>query len=821
MGAIQSNALRIGLVLLLPLLGLWGCEREPDGEALPNQPPRIFLSSGPLQGDPDANYRVHFYWNGYDPDGRVDHFEYLITDDEVTGSLLIDTDIYGTLADLGYEWSTVYAHDSIFVVSADSIPDPEAEPGDSLYMYGDHFLYRAQHTFFIRAADESGLISELPKHRTFTATTIAPEVKITFPYDLGGVGGYDGLPSDVFFRWTGNDSVGDGTIIEPDSTRYALLARGELGLDLQTAGNMLSFPDSVWTIWRHWDEVDSLDQNVGGRRTLIRGLTPAGASEGQGYYLFFVQAKDEAGAITSHFQDGKNLRKLRVVASLQPFIVVRERSLGTNTSSHDTVYDYSVAEDQPLVLTWTGSADAYGSEITGYRFGWDLLDPNNDDEWSPWSLANTGSAAAFPGGTHTFYLEARDYSGTVTRVIYRFFVVPFSMDYPLLFVDDYDNGPVSSPLQGWPDGQPYTWGTYPHAQAAHMDWWWDLLGEYGQFVHQRDFFRVNIIDKQPYIDVLGQYQRVIWEVRESDPGESGLSRIASFVDPYTYPATVPYDYLGAFMDRGGQALICGTYPIFSTLPMPSLMGIPNYQRKGPVAFLKHLGYSQGSANESTAAIQRYLPWKHFGLDTAVKAVDSNPRSFSGAGADLKNTRTFWGMTAAVYEGGELGDIPGGAGLAPGDTLRFRPEVYEWFADAAPIFNDPDDYAGPNGEVYQFFGLGDVEIYNWDYFATAFNPPLAYRSHEYRPFLSYVPADPTTRWGPTPSPEHPFLRPDGLHYNEAYYSTAAHGPHMVGLVSVHNPESPSVLLGFPPYYLDEDSARWLIDRVVGDIFGMTH
>ncbi len=809
----------IALALLLLLTALGACEPQgSNGTALPNQAPRISLSSGPLHLDPNTNYRVHFFWNGFDPDGRISHFQYLITHDGTTGSLLIDENIYETLDELGYEWSDVQAHDSTFIVSADSIPQPEENPADSIYIYGNRFLFRAQHTFFIRAVDEEGLCSALPKYRSFTATNIAPTVKIVFPSDLGGVGGYDGMPSDIFFRWSGIDSVGDGTVIEPDSTRFALLRRGELGLDLQSEGSILSFPDSTWTIWRGWNDIDSLNAEIGGKKALVEDLPPTSSGEGQGYYLFLVQAKDEAGAITSHFVDGQNLRKLRVISNLKPIMVVRERSLGTNFTRTNQIFDYSVAEDQPLILSWSASAAEYGSEITGYRFGWDLLDPSNDEEWSAWSQSNTSSSTSFPGGTHSFYVEARDYSGTIIRVIYRFTVVPFTMTEELLFIDDYDNSRVTNPLQGWPLGPDFTWGTFPHDQRAHMAWWWNLLEGYDGYIAPRDFFRVNIVDKKPYIEILGQYRRVIWEVRETDPWESGFSRVSGFVDPYTEPISLPYDYLGAFMDRGGQALICGTFPIFSLLPTPRLMGDSSYERKSPVAILKHLGYSQGDVNESNAAVQNFLPWRHFGIDAVVKPIDPNPRNFYGANSDIKTTRTFWGMAAAGYPGGELNDFPISTGWSPGDTLFFRPEVYEWLADAAPIFNNPADWDSDMGDDFAFYGLADAEIYNWDRLKRAFNPPLNYRTHAFRPLLTYIPADSTTRWGVAPTSAHPFLRPDGSNYDELYYSEGG-GHQLLGVVGMRDPEAPSVLIGMVPYYLADESAEGLIDHILIDIFGM--
>ncbi len=519
------------------------------------------------------------------------------------------------------------------------------------------------------------------------------------------------------------------------------------------------------------------------------------------------------------YQDGKNLRKLRILEGLQPRLVIRERSLGTSFAGHDQTWDYSIAADQPLQMSWSASAAEYGSEITGYRYGWDILDSNNDEEWTSWSLSNTAAQASWPGGTHSFTLEARDYSGRVTRVLYRFVVIPFTMDFDLLLVDDYDNTPVANPYQGWPLGQPFTWGTFPHTNEQQLAWWQALLSDYPGFAAGRDFFRVTVIDKQPYIQVLASYKRVIWEVRETEPGGSGLARVAAMVDPYSVQGAVPYDYLSAFLEGGGQLLLCGVHPISALLPLPAQMQTDSYQRRTPIAFLKHMGLSGGSANESAAAVQRFLPWREFGIDAVAKAVDPNPRLFPGANADLRTPRTFWGLTGIGYAGGEQADFPISTGWLPADTLRFRPEVYAWFAAAGPIFNDPDDWDDPSGAGHVEFGLAEGEIYNWDRFAAAYTPPLHLRSEQYRPLLTCIPADSTTRWGPAPTPVHPYMRADGQHYDELQYSLGPGRRHLTGLVGMRHPEAPSVLLGFTPYYLADDAARGLFDHILVDIFHM--
>ena len=814
MKRVQTILIPLALALLFGV----ACDQSIEGQLNEHQRPRVFISSAPPDGDLNTNYKVQFYWNGYDPDGRISHFQYLITDDEVTGSLLIDDGIYDALADLGYEWATISVHDSVFIVSADSIPNT-SNPADSIYLYGDRFLFRAQHTFFIRAVDERSAFSRIPEHRTFTATTIAPEVRIIHPADIGGGGGFDDLPPDIFFRWSGNDSVGDGTVLQQaDSTRFALLNRGELGISLETNGRMLNFPDSVWSIWRHWEQEDSLNENIGGSKTLVTGLTPFNE------YMMFVQAKDEAGAITSHFRDGSNLRKFRVISSLQPSLVVRERAIGTRVSDHNQDFSFTIAEGQPLQLTWRGSAEVYGSEVTGYRYGWDILDTANDDEWSNWSQSNLSTENSFASGTHTLHLEARDFSGNKTRLRFDFFVIPFSMEQELLFIDDYDNRSSNNPGASWPDGLAQnSWGTYFHTSGQMRTWWDTVLDPYVGYFSDRDFFEVTPTADKPPIERVANYKRLIWEVKPGDNG-SGIGRVSMFIDTYVDGAQIPFDFLSAYMDRGGQVLLCGSRPVFATIPPITLMGTVGYTRRGPFSFLRHLGYSEGAPEESAAAIRRYLFWDKFGLDTVSKPVDQQPRAgISGTGPDFSTFSTFWGMTGARYAGLELTDFPNTQPALP-DTIRFKPRVYEWFHAAGGFYTNQQsanwypDPADPNAQHFEY-GLAEVEIYNWNWAAVKLETQS--RPNLYRPLLYYVPADSTTRWGAAPAAEHIQWTINHDRYSETRYSLASSNrKHIVGIVSMVDPASPSVLLGFSPYFLEDGAGYNLIDHIMIDILNMT-
>lgn len=501
-----------------------------------------------------------------------------------------------------------------------------------------------------------------------------------------------------------------------------------------------------------------------------------------------------------------------------PRVLLREPHLGVFVVTHEFVQDFVIAENQPLALSWVGDAGDYGDEVEGYRFGWDIVDPDDDGQWSDWSPEHLASGAVFEDGDHSFRMECRDLQGNVTRATLLFEVIPFSMDRPLLFVDDYDNSASENSGQAWPEGPVYTWGTFWHTDAQMKAFWDDILGRYAGYDPVVDFFRPSVVQPQLPVELLAQYRRVIWEVREAAPGESALARVARFCDPFVAPVQ-PYDYLSAFLARGGQMLLCGSRPLQAMLPVSGQMGDGSYERKLPFAFAQHLSWSSGSEQQEKEAIGRFLPLRFFGLDAVTLAADANPRQIAAADVDFKTGRTFWGATGFAWDG-ESADVFGdGAGWAAGDTLRLKPEVYAWFEDAGPVFLDPDSYDDPDGLVHEEFGLADVEIYNWGWLAGALEEPLHYRESEYLRLLDYVPADPTTRWGAEPSSEHVFLRPDGSHYDEKQYSLSGETRHGVGVIGGWDGDSPQVLLGFVPYYLDDPVARDLVDHLCLDVLGM--
>ncbi len=816
-------------LLVLPLLVVFGCG---DGgfidERHANLPPNTWLSSGPPEGITNTNYRVHFFWNGFDPDGDVESYQYIITNDWETGSLIIDENISATLEELGYEWTdSIYSTDSTFVVEASQFPD-SANPEEWEYFYGDavgRFLFFGQHTFFLRAVDEFGEPDPTPAHRSFTATTIAPSVSINHPSDTGTPGGWEQLPPDIFFTWLGNDSVGGGgQIIEPDSTRVTIFTSGEYGIGPDVrVGSILDIPDSAWSRWRGWNEpIDSILQ-ISGKNALIQDLTPVGPQD-PGLYLFMVQAKDEAGALTSHFQDGKNLKRLRITDSLYPRLYVEEPTLGLKVSSGYNAYDFTIGEGQPLRLSWSGNAGHYGSQITGYRFGWDIEDTENEEEWSNWSLNTVSTTGTYVSGTHSVHIQCQDYSGNITTMLFRFLVVPFTMEKTLLLIDDFDNNQFD---EGYPLGQETAfWSSNIARNDDEMKAFWEeMLGDYETWHPDADYFRVSSLISRPPFELVASYQHIIWETART-PNDAGLYRISRFVDPW-HSQEVPFDYVSAFMERGGQVLIVGSTPIYTT--MPSAGDMPNdvNRSRTPISYLRNLTYVVG---DGTVGVRRYLPYKQFGIDILLNAIERNGRDpLENLSAPFKTNHTRWGMVGAEATYLELVegvDIPNTYAL-PG-TLLMNDAVLEWFEYGAEIL---EPFGGGG-----FFGVPDAEIYNWDWYGRYLDPPTAFRRNEFVPLLNYVVADNQTRFGTDPIWDNDLYSADGRQYREAFWAVkydvdddiygadslwgGAAGPehgHAIAVLGMPaGTDHKNVAVGFHPWYLDRGHAKLLIDHILVDI-----
>ena len=94
------------------------------------------------------------------------------------------------------------------------------------------------------------------------------------------------------------------------------------------------------------------------------------------------------------------------------------------TSEVSLVVAATVDAGSDVQYCWSAVAGISASPVASYRYGWDLLDPNdpNDPGWSGPTTAFDGSEVCSPvqvflTGTHTFVVEVSDEAAVVTGVV--------------------------------------------------------------------------------------------------------------------------------------------------------------------------------------------------------------------------------------------------------------------------------------------------------------------------------------------------------------------------------------------------------------------
>ncbi len=527
-----------------------------------NLPPETVLSSGPPDSTDSTNYRVHFYWTGADPDGEISHFDFIMVDhprsNDSIGPGGMNPVIVTVPAPDDPRWTSTTLIDSIFVTSADTLRrDPRPSGGESPADVLQHPFER-WHSFFVRAVDNLGLPDPTPDYRSFNSKNLAPTVALRPPV-LAGLNEFTAPPSIVFHFWYGEDPVDESTTIEPVASRWVIISTK---FSISGTGDpYVSFPESLyvlpsryeWSPWRAWDAEDG-----SGKRAAVSGLLRVGEAPGSGYYLFAVQTMDEAGAITPVFDyrtPGKNnCVRVRVTGVAGPLLTVRENTLGTAVFvGGSTPVEIEVGAEQPVSFRWSADGSHYGGTITGYRSGWDILNPENDEEWSSWSVDNTSAPTrAFSGGTHLLSVQARDDLQQLVTATFWLEMHHVTMGRDILWVDDSDHL------------------TDAVTESFESSRWISVLSTLAQTAGLEFDSAVDVYDVQmdelqrpPSLDLLLDHKVVVWSVRAGAAGSSGLRRTAQFFDPIpsrNQNTARNFNALKVYVANGGRLWINGFEP---------------------------------------------------------------------------------------------------------------------------------------------------------------------------------------------------------------------------------------------------------------------
>ncbi len=548
----------IALGALLSLILLAGCsEGLYTGDADNNSAPQVWLSSGPVDGD-TTGYQVHFYWSGWDPDGEISHFEFCIVASGISGIGFNPADTSG--AD---KWYSTNVHDSTFRVVADENPRAyEPDNPNSIYT-----RYDKTHTLFMRAVDLRGKGSEVV-HRSFTAWTIAPICFIEQP--PVGTNTYSTV---ITFRWTARDPVDSpSNSQDPDSIRYLISQvvnrEGIYQQDFLIIDTLNAYPQDYEHLWSDWiwyraPGDSGRSTKIGDDEILQLNLQ----------HIFAVQAKDEAGAVTAIFQRDTNVKQFIVSWKQGPLLSLNEPFLGgfRFLGSSMNPVQRSLPPGVPLNFCWSATAADYGGEIVGYRYGWDIQDLGDPNQWEGGGSFNPYTLCAqertLYSGVHMFILQVMDDGGRITTAKIEVEIIQFTMDRDILWVDDLPSSDVPNPSRTMP------------TETEHDQFWIDICSRVEGFVADRDVYDVASRNSViPPIELVGRYANIIW-VFSSTTGGAWRQVI-----PFTpesmigQAATLTVNYLSLFLAKGGHLLTCGrtdrgggglTAAFLSTPLMPS------------------------------------------------------------------------------------------------------------------------------------------------------------------------------------------------------------------------------------------------------------
>jgi hypothetical protein len=498
------------------------------------------------------------------------------------------------------------------------------------------------------------------------------------------------VPAITTYRWHAKDYVADSSLSQdPDSVQWAL-TRVPDGKTFETTIDYLRTPaaEKEWYPWVWY----KAPQDSGKFWT-----TPV---IDRGNYVFAMRAKDEAGAITPVLDEIRNVRRVHVGPRTSgPLMTVTNDYIGvirtTSCSTPTTILDSPAGV--PLEFKIRADASSYGGTIAGYRYGWDIPDLNDPEQWeidiTPFLNVASVPGRAFFFGTHTLTMEVVDNSGYCTRVEVKVNIVPFTLERNLLIVDDDDSDETAT--AGWNNG-----GSAPNDQE-HDAFWADMASEVAGFDPQ-----IDMIDTKPGfipLATLAQYKSIVWTVYGAKDRTNPSQKQPLLYSYIAYRSKNPAQGISAgkvlpnvlalAMAAGGHVMVCGRQPVQLVVNRVATAGV-----RYPLIFLYEMDGKQGPATgpDITATVgDQSFAYRELCLETIDFAI---------------TTTSIIRKGSKVYCRAEF-VRPHGTNSERDDSMR----------EAVPIDpNFPDvslrpEAAGP-GQWYEpsHFGL-DSEVYDPAYF----------------------------------------------------------------------------------------------------------
>ncbi len=306
--------------------------------------------------------------------------------------------------------------------------------------------------------------------------------------------------------------------------------------------------DNPWRYedrWSDWKSYSAPEDS--GRMTIIGDDETIQVNK---QHIFAVQARSHCHNVTTIFDRMTNVRIFIPTTVAGPLLTVREPFLGFSKfiGTNMPPKGYELPPGVPLNFSWKADASQYGGEVVCYRYGWDIQDISNPDDWEvPCGPSYTAAPArTFYSGVHTLHIEAVDNGGLVTRGAFQIDIIPFPMDLNLLWVDDFFSVDPQSPLYETP------------SESNHDAFWLDICSRAGGFVPGRDVYDCYYGHgtQPPTIHEIGRYKNIIWTYSAS---YDAWGKLVEFTPESLVGQILPpvNNYLPIFLAKGGHLWTLG------------------------------------------------------------------------------------------------------------------------------------------------------------------------------------------------------------------------------------------------------------------------
>lgn len=239
------------------------------------------------------------------------------------------------------------------------------------------------------------------------------------------------FPEFILFSWH------SGLETDPRRVRYLLSLvinhDGDYDPTFNILGDLNQDPERYEDMWSRWYPYAAANEM--GREVLIGDDEELADHKS---YFFAVQAMDRRGNVTRIFRNDLNAMRFLTQHTISPLLLVSAPELGDNCSIVEDfefcflhpsllyIYPVDLAPGVPVNISWVSTADNYGGEIAGFRYGWDIEDISDPDQWATdFSLDNISAPeVTFESGIHTFYVESLDTWGNSTPGAIEITIVP-------------------------------------------------------------------------------------------------------------------------------------------------------------------------------------------------------------------------------------------------------------------------------------------------------------------------------------------------------------------------------------------------------------